>query len=75
MTSKRLNRILARTWTTKSVAARFQVTTMTIHNWREDRGLPALIIPPDDGGRPAVRYLPQEIRAWSRRERQPMANF
>ena len=51
-------------WTTEEVAARFEVTTMTIHNWREKDGLPALTLP--GAGRPAIRYIPDEVRQWAK---------
>ncbi len=44
----------------------FGVTPMTIHNWRKDRGLPAVVIP--GYARPTIRFQLPAVIAWARRE-------
>lgn len=51
-------------WTTQDVARVFRVTPMTIHLWRQNRGMPAIVIPGE--GRPAVRFREDDVCEWAR---------
>lgn len=62
--TKKLQQEMEAVWTVGDVAERFRVTTMTIHNWREHRGLPALVIP--GNGRPALRFIPHDVEVWAK---------
>lgn len=64
MNSTELQRLLERCWTIHDLSEMFQVSGMTIHNWRAYRGLPALVIPGDS--RPALRFVPSEVRKWAK---------
>jgi len=50
-------------WTSDDVCAYFGVTPMTVYLWRQNRGLPALVFP--GNARNAVRFVPDEVRAWA----------
>lgn len=63
MRSSALQRQLEGLWTTQDLIRRFRKSAMTIHQWRQSRALPALVLEGD--GRPAIRYVPDEIRAWA----------
>jgi hypothetical protein len=62
MGSAQLQNQLSDLWTAQDVCAYYGVTAMTVHLWR-GRGLPAVVIP--GHMRPAVRFLPSEVRAWA----------
>ena len=55
---------LNRLWTQNDLADKFGVTGMTIHLWRNNRGLPTIVIP--GKARDAVRFAPEEVRRWAR---------
>jgi len=63
MTSKELQATINRCWTISDLEKRFRVTGMTIHNWRNNRGLPAVVIKSET--RPAIRFVPDDVRAWA----------
>lgn len=67
MRTRRLQQQLTDLWTVEEVARKFGVTTMTIHNWRNDKGLPSIVIPGTD--RPAVRFVPDDVRKWAREQK------
>lgn len=50
-------------WTVPELTRRFRVTAQTIHLWRANRGLPAIVIPGDR--RPSVRFVPGEVEGWA----------
>ena len=58
-------------WTVDDVAERFGVTVVSVHNWRVlDDPIPALVIP--GRGRPALRFVPDDVRAWATRNNKEM---
>lgn len=45
----------------------FDITPMTLHTWRKDKGLPAIEIRGGDVDiRPAIRFHPDDVREWAR---------
>lgn len=60
----RLTRDLEALWTTEKLARTFQVSPMTLWVWRTKRGLPQLELP--GRKRPAVRFIPEEVRRWAK---------
>jgi hypothetical protein len=66
MTGVQLRKSLQSLWTTSEVANGFGVTNMTIFNWRRSKGFPCCVLPCNDEGRDAVRFIPQEVRQWAR---------
>jgi len=63
--SATLQRKTQELWTTRDLAVLFNRTPMTIYLWRRDRGLPAVVI--KGAARPAVRFIPADVRAWASR--------
>jgi hypothetical protein len=59
-----LQKLLASCWTINDMVERFRVSGMTIHNWRNFRGLPAVVITGEV--RPALRFIPSEVTAWAK---------
>jgi len=51
-------------WTVQDVCAEYGVTPMTVHLWRTNRSMPAVVI--NGHGRPAVRFVPAEVRKWAK---------
>ncbi len=72
MSGAELQRFLDKCWTINDMIAAFRVTGMTIHNWRTQRGLPAIVISGDR--RPALRFMPSEVAEWARQNDVPMHN-
>ena len=70
MTTGALQKKLNELWNTQDLMSRFRVTAMTIHLWRENRGLPALVIPGDK--RDTVRFIPLDVQNWARVNDVPM---
>lgn len=64
MKSNALQKRLTDCWNTQDLMRRFRVTAMTIHLWRDQRGLPAVIIPGDK--RPTIRFIPEEVQKWAK---------
>jgi hypothetical protein len=64
MKSVALQKKLDDLWSTQDLMVRFRVTAMTIHLWRENRALPALVIP--GAKRPTVRFVPTEVENWAK---------
>ncbi len=60
-----LQRFLDKCWTINDMVEVFRVTSMTIFNWRKMRSLPTVEIQGD--GRPALRFMPNEVTAWARK--------
>lgn len=56
-------RKLSALWTTQDVARLFDVTPMTVHLWRLNRGLPTVVIP--GTLRNAVRFEREAVLAWA----------
>jgi hypothetical protein len=54
-------------WTTQNLCRLFGCTPMTITNWRRNKDLPTIIIP--GGLKPTVRFVPQDILRWARRNK------
>ena len=59
-----LQKVLERCWTINDMVERFKVSGMTIHNWRNYRNVPAVVIPGES--RPALRFIPNEVIAWAK---------
>lgn len=70
MNSKALERALRDCWTVSDLQKRFRKSGMTIHLWRVNRGLPAVVI--EGSGRAAIRFIPEEVRAWAEKMEQKM---
>lgn len=70
MQSSALQKQLEGLWTTQDLIRRFRVTAMTIHQWRQTRNLPALVL--EGAGRPAIRYVPDDIRNWAKASKQSL---
>ena len=70
MQSPALQKKLEGLWTTQDLVRRFRVTAMTIHQWRQARDLPALVL--EGEGRPAIRYVPEDVRAWAEAKKVPL---
>lgn len=70
LTTSELMEQLANCWTVNDVAEAFSVTTMTVHNWRAQRGLPTVLMQGD--ARPAVRFVPADVLKWARDNRVPV---
>jgi len=69
-TTSNLQARLASLMTTRDVADMFGVTSMTVHLWRMNRGLPVIVIPGDT--RPAIRYDRADVVSWAAaQERRP----
>jgi hypothetical protein len=59
-----LQKLLERCWTINDMVEKFRVSGMTIHNWRNFRGLPAVVIAGEV--RPALRFMPHEVVEWAK---------
>lgn len=59
-----LQKQLQALWTTADVCRILRRTSMTVHTWRQTRGLPALEVP--GSKRPAIRFVPDDVYAWAR---------
>lgn len=64
LSSQQIMDELAKCWNINDMVNRFGVTAMTIHNWRNYRALPAIVI--DGEKRPAVRFVPHEVIQWAK---------
>ena len=64
VSGEEMQKALERCWTINDMVERFGVSGMTIHNWRNYRDLPALVIPGSD--RPALRFMPSEVIKWAK---------
>ena len=62
----KLEAALAELLTIKKLCKMFRVSEMTVYTWKRYRGLPFISVPSD--ARPAIRFLPQEVAAWAKRE-------
>ena len=60
----KLQRQLDNLLTTAELAEHFQVTTMTIFNWRRYHNLPCITLRSD--AKPSVRYDLQDVKRWAR---------
>lgn len=70
MKPKQLREAISKLWTIKDVQDHFGVSGMTIHHWRNRKGLPTVIIP--GTGRATIRFIPAEVIDWHRgRSRYP----
>jgi hypothetical protein len=61
--TKNIQRELKKLWTVHRVARHFEVTTMTVHNWRK-RGMPTIIINGDS--RATIRFVANDVKEWRR---------
>jgi hypothetical protein len=61
-TAKELNAQLTGLWTMREVCDRFEISEITLRSWRNKFGLPTVVLP--SRLRDAVRFIPEEIRAW-----------
>lgn len=68
--TRQLQNQLRALWTTADVCRVFKVTSMTVITWRQNRGLPALEVPGTK--RPAIRFIPNEVLAWAKRNDVPI---
>ena len=59
--TRQLNRLLRNLWTVKQVAKHYQVTHITVHNWKNN-GCPTVKIPGEM--RNAVRFVPEDVHVW-----------
>jgi hypothetical protein len=64
MKSKAIQKQVDGLWTVGDLRHRFRVTGMTVHLWRTNRGLPAVVI--GGGLRPTIRFVPAEVRTWAK---------
>jgi len=62
--TKRLQKELNACWTVQVMSSIFEVSTTTIHDWRRDLNLPAVVIPGES--RPALRFVPSEVKVWAK---------
>jgi hypothetical protein len=58
--------MLEELWTVQELARRAHRTAYTIHLWRANKGLPAVVIPGDQ--RATIRFVPNDVRKWARSE-------
>lgn len=65
MRSLALQKELDKALTMADLAARFNVSLMTIHNWRVKQGLPALVML-NSGHRSAIRFILADVDAWAK---------
>lgn len=61
-----LEKALSELLTIKQLCKMFRVSEMTVYTWKRYRGLPVITVPGD--ARPAIRFLPEEVRQWAKRE-------
>lgn len=47
--------------TVKQLAKQYNVTVMTVHNWRK-KGLPTIVLHGDE--RPALRFVASDVQLW-----------
>lgn len=73
MSTTALQKKLNSLWTVQQLCQKTKpsVTPMTIHLWRANRGLPAVVIAGDK--RPAIRFVPADIRRWAKRNQVELA--
>jgi hypothetical protein len=64
LSSNRLRKELDDLLTTRELARRFKVSTMTIYNWRRYQKLPVIII--DATNKHAVRFHQGDVNKWAR---------
>lgn len=62
--TEQLQRQLDELWTMTDVCKVLGRTSMTIHNWRRDRKLPAVEV--QGHKRPAIRFVPADVLEWAR---------
>lgn len=67
ISSVKLQETLDNLWTITDVAKYFGKCEMTIRLWRENKELPAITIKGDQ--RPALRFIPNEVREWARKNK------
>lgn len=65
MSSNKLQEQLNSMLTTADLCRMFQKTPMTIHLWRKNKGLPAVVIP--GGKRPTVRFVAKDVIRWAKK--------
>lgn len=65
ITTHQLQKQLEALWTTADVCSVLRRTSMTVHTWRQTRGLPALEVP--GSKRPAIRFVPSDVYAWAKK--------
>ena len=64
LSSKELQALLDKLWTTQDLMRAFKRTAMCIYQWRIREDLPAVVV--TGAGRNAVRFIPAEVRAWAK---------
>ena len=62
LSSNEIQKALAGTVTARTICERYGISIVTLHTWRA-LGLPCVVIPAL--GRPAVRFVEAEVRAWA----------
>lgn len=70
ITTRQLQNQLRALWTTADVCRVLKRTSMTVHTWRQTRGLPALEVP--GSKRPAIRFVPDDVLAWAKKNDVPV---
>jgi len=68
--TRQLENQLRALWTTADVCRVLKRTSMTVHTWRQTRGLPALEVP--GSKRPAIRFVPNDVYAWAKKNDVPV---
>ena len=63
-TTKKLESEISRLWTVSDMERKFRVTYQTLKNWRRDKDLPTVCIRGE--AKPALRFVPVDVRAWAR---------
>lgn len=68
--SRTLQQTLDKCLTVHDLCEMFGVSSMTIHTWRTTRGLPTITVKggPRDNVRNAIRFHPDDVAAWAKRE-------
>lgn len=61
MTSKQLQKVLDKLWTSQTICERYSITAMTVGAWRS-AGLPCIVI--KGASRPSIRFIPKEAKSW-----------
>jgi hypothetical protein len=67
--TRQLQHQLRSLWTTNDVCRVLKRTSMTVHTWRQTRGLPAIEVP--GSKRPAIRFVPDDVLAWAKKNQVP----
>jgi len=61
VTSKQLQSVLNKLWTTQHICKKFEVSAMTVGAWRA-RGLPHIVVKGSE--RPSIRFIKKEAASW-----------